>query len=180
VAWTSRWLVRWLQRFVASGLPSLTRARGFGTLESRSGGRPVRLPAPESAQGESRDEAEVFQVQEEPLAEAGAPAPAGSLTEERPRLVVHRSLRNTEGQLVDDDAGRTLLGLSTLASDLRDLEAGEGETPGVTRAFAAGKLLAERAREKGIQSVVFDRGGYKYHGRVKAFADGAREGGLSF
>jgi large subunit ribosomal protein L18 len=101
-------------------------------------------------------------------------------TEERPRLVVHRSLRNTEGQLVDDDAGRTLLGLSTLAPDLRDLEAGEGETPGVTKAFAAGKLLAERAREQGIESVVFDRGGYKYHGRVKAFADGAREGGLRF
>jgi large subunit ribosomal protein L18 len=56
----------------------------------------------------------------------------------------------------------------------------EGPNPKVERAFAAGKLLAERAREKGIEAVVFDRGGYQYHGRVKAFADGAREGGLTF
>jgi large subunit ribosomal protein L18 len=98
---------------------------------------------------------------------------------ERPRLVVFRSLKNLEGQLVDDDAGHTLLGLSTLAPELRDL-ASEGKNPGIERAFAAGKLLAERARERGIESVVFDRAGYKYHGRVKAFADGAREGGLEF
>lgn len=98
---------------------------------------------------------------------------------ERPRLVVFRSLRNVEGQLVDDDAGRTLVGLSTLAPELRGFAA-EGKNPRIERAFAAGKLLAERAREKGIESVVFDRAGYKYHGRVKAFADGAREGGLEF
>lgn len=97
----------------------------------------------------------------------------------RPRLVVFRSLKNIEGQLVDDDAGRTLLGLSTLAPELRDAEVSE-DRPRMKRAFAAGKLLAERAKEKGIETVVFDRGGYKYHGRVKAFADGAREGGLKF
>jgi len=100
-------------------------------------------------------------------------------TAERPRLVVRRSLKNIEGQLVDDDAGRTMLGMSTLASDLRDFSA-EGSNRRVEQAFAAGKLLGERARAEGIETVVFDRGGYKYHGRVKAFADGARDGGLKF
>ncbi len=100
-------------------------------------------------------------------------------TAERPRLVVYRSLKNIEGQLVDDDAGRTILGLSTLAADVRDFQA-EGKNPRVEHAFAAGKALAERAKSEGIESVVFDRGGYKYHGRVKAFAEGAREGGLQF
>jgi len=100
-------------------------------------------------------------------------------TAERPRLVVFRSLRNVEGQLVDDLARRTLAGVSTLAPEVRGLAPEEGSAR-IGRAFAAGKLLAERAREKGIESVVFDRGGYKYHGRVRAFADGAREGGLKF
>jgi large subunit ribosomal protein L18 len=100
-------------------------------------------------------------------------------TAERPRLVVFRSLKNIEGQLVDDEAGRTLLGLNTLHSDLRGFEA-EGDNRKIEHAYAAGKLLGERAKEAGIESVVFDRGGYKYHGRVKAFADGAREGGLKF
>ena len=98
---------------------------------------------------------------------------------ERPRLVVFRSLKNVEGQLVDDDAGRTLLGVSTLAPEIRDFEA-EGKNPRVEHAFAAGQLLGERARANGIEAVVFDRGGYKYHGRVEAFADGARKGGLEF
>lgn len=97
----------------------------------------------------------------------------------RPRLVVFRSLKQMEGQIVDDVTGTTLVGLSTLASELRALET-EGQNPRVERARAAGKLLAERAREKGIETVVFDRGGYQYHGRVKAFAEGAREGGLTF
>ena len=100
-------------------------------------------------------------------------------TAERPRLVVFRSLKNIEGQLVDDLAGRTLTGLSTLASELRGFEA-EGPNRRVEHARAAGKLLAERAKEQGITTVVFDRGGYRYHGRVKAFAEGAREGGLEF
>jgi large subunit ribosomal protein L18 len=100
-------------------------------------------------------------------------------TAERPRLVVYRSLKNIEGQIVDDDAGRTVLGVSTLAADLKDFEP-EGNHRRVEQSFAAGKLLAERAKAQGIQAVVFDRGGYKYHGRVKAFADGAREGGLAF
>ncbi|MEQ8329624.1 MAG: 50S ribosomal protein L18 [Longimicrobiales bacterium] len=101
----------------------------------------------------------------------------GSL--DRPRLVVFRSSRNIEGQLVDDATGRTLLGLSTVSPELRDFEA-EGKNRRVEAAFAAGKALAEKARAEGIESIVFDRGGYRYHGRVKAFAEGAREGGLQF
>ena len=100
-------------------------------------------------------------------------------TAERPRLAVFRSLKNIEGQLVDDDAGRTLVGMSTLTADLKDFAA-EGQNRRVEQAFAAGKLLAERAKSQGIETVVFDRGGYRFHGRVKAFAEGAREGGLKF
>ena len=100
-------------------------------------------------------------------------------TAERPRLVVFRSLKNIEGQIVDDDARRTVLGVSTLAADLRSFTP-EGKNKRVEQSFAAGKLLAERAKAQGIEAVVFDRGGYRYHGRVKAFADGAREGGLKF
>lgn len=100
-------------------------------------------------------------------------------TAERPRLCVFRSLKNMEGQIVDDDAGRTMLGLSTLTAELKGFSA-EGPNRRTEQAYAAGKLLGERAKEQGITAVVFDRGGYKYHGRVKAFADGAREGGLEF
>ncbi len=101
-------------------------------------------------------------------------------TPERPRLAVFRSLRNIEGQVIDDDARHTLVGLSTLAPELRDGPQDPEETGKIGIAKAAGKLLAERAREHGITKVVFDRGGYRYHGRVKAFAEGAREGGLVF
>ena len=100
-------------------------------------------------------------------------------TSERPRLVVYRSHKNIEGQLVDDSGQRTILGLSTLAPELRDPKQGSVGTKR-DQARAAGKLLAERAREKGIERVVFDRAGYRYHGRVQAFAEGARDGGLKF
>ncbi len=100
-------------------------------------------------------------------------------TANRPRLVVFRSLKKLEGQVVDDDDSRTLLGLSTLSADLRSFKA-ESQNQRVEVAHAAGKLLAEKAISQGIESVVFDRGGYQYHGRVKAFAEGAREGGLKF
>ena len=90
-----------------------------------------------------------------------------------------RSLKNIEGQLIDDDLGCTLIGLSTLSEELSGFSA-ESENPRVEHAHAAGKLLAERAKKQGIKTAVFDRGGYKYHGRVKAFAEGAREGGLKF
>lgn len=98
-------------------------------------------------------------------------------TGERPRLVVHRSLKQVQGQVIDDVAGETLVGISTLAPELREQR---GELTKTEASRAAGKALAEKAREKGITRVVFDRGGYIYHGRVKAFAEGAREGGLEF
>ena len=101
----------------------------------------------------------------------------GSL--ERPRLVVHRSSKNIQGQLTDDLSGRVLIGVSTLAPELKELRASdEGSKKALSK--AAGKLLAERAHAAGIKKVVFDRGGYLYHGRVAAFAEGAREGGLEF
>jgi large subunit ribosomal protein L18 len=100
-------------------------------------------------------------------------------TPERPRLVVHRSLRNLQGQVVDDVSGRVLVGASTLAAELKELRE-EAGTRKIDLGRAAGKLLAERARAAGISKVVFDRGGYLYHGRVAAFAEGAREGGLEF
>lgn len=96
-------------------------------------------------------------------------------TPERPRLVVFRSLKHIYAQLVDDDRGVTLLG----ASD--SVEGFEPGGPGkVGRAKAVGKLLAEKAKAAGVTRVVFDRAGYRYHGRVQAVADGAREGGLEF
>jgi large subunit ribosomal protein L18 len=97
-------------------------------------------------------------------------------TQERPRLVVYRSLKNIEAQIVDDVKGVTLLGISTRSADVRSSD----DLSKSDRGKLAGKVLAERAKEKGITKVVFDRGGYLYHGRVKAFAEGAREGGLEF
>jgi|SRR5579859_7432532 len=92
----------------------------------------------------------------------------------RPRLAVHRSARHIFAQLIDDAAGHTLASASTLDASIRD-------APGdkKARAHQVGQLLASRAREAGITAAVFDRGGYAYHGRVAALADGAREGGLS-
>ena len=104
-------------------------------------------------------------------------------TEVRPRLVVHRSLKNIHGQITDDVAGKVLVGVSTQSPEIRGLKSGqaeEGESTKTALSRAAGKLLAERALAAGIKQVVFDRGGYLYHGRVAAFAEGAREGGLDF
>lgn len=98
---------------------------------------------------------------------------------QRPRLVVHRSLKNLQGHLVDDDASRVLLGVSTMAPELVS-ERSNPETSKTALSRAAGKLLAEKARAAGVTAVVFDRGGYIFHGRVAAFAAGAREGGLEF
>jgi len=94
-------------------------------------------------------------------------------TAERPRVSVFRSNRGISAQLIDDDAGRTLVAVNWTEAPLR-------EYSGVQQATKVGELLAQRAKAAGITSVVFDRGGYKYHGRVRALADGAREGGLSF
>ena len=91
----------------------------------------------------------------------------------RPRISVFRSNRGIFAQLIDDDAGRTLASVQWTEEALRSLKPME-------QATEAGKLLAARAKDAGIDTAVFDRGGYQYHGRVKALAEGAREGGLSF
>jgi len=93
-------------------------------------------------------------------------------TAERPRISVFRSNRGIHAQLVDDLAGHTLAAVSWTEADLRSLKPLE-------QAEQAGRALAERAKAAGVEAAVFDRGGYRYHGRVKAFAEGVREGGLS-
>jgi large subunit ribosomal protein L18 len=98
-------------------------------------------------------------------------------TAERPRLNVFRSLKNIHAQIIDDDAGRTLAAASTVEASFRSTGKSGGN---IEAAGVVGALLAQRAKEKGITKVVFDRGGYKYHGRVKALADAARAGGLEF
>ncbi len=102
---------------------------------------------------------------------------AVSGTPERPRLSVFRSLQHIYGQVIDDTCGHTLVSASTVDPEVR------GQLAGLKKAEQArlvGKVLAARALERGVTRVVFDRGGYQYHGRVKALADGAREGGLDF
>jgi len=92
---------------------------------------------------------------------------------ERPRIAVFRSNRGIFAQLIDDDAGRTLAAVNWTEPELRELQA-------MDQARRAGELLADRAKAAGVESAVFDRGGYQYHGRVQALADGARSGGLNF
>ena len=96
-------------------------------------------------------------------------------TSERPRLVITRSARHMVAQVVDDGQGRTLASASSMEVDVR--KAGADKT---AKARKVGQLVAERAKQAGIESVVFDRGGNKFHGRVAALAEGAREGGLQF
>ncbi len=95
----------------------------------------------------------------------------------RARLSVFRSSQHIYAQLIDDDKGVTLASASTIEKAVRE---GGKTGANITAAKAVGKLIAERAKEKGIKDVVFDRGGYLYHGRIKALADAAREGGLNF
>jgi large subunit ribosomal protein L18 len=94
-------------------------------------------------------------------------------TAERPRLSVYRSNRGLFAQLIDDGKGHTVAAVNWIEPELRKLSASE-------QAKRAGELLAERAKAAGVETCVFDRGGYQYHGRVKALAEGAREGGLVF
>jgi large subunit ribosomal protein L18 len=94
-------------------------------------------------------------------------------TAERPRIAVFRSNRGVSAQLIDDTAGRTLAHVNWTEADLKSL-------PRMDQARRAGEILAERAKAAGVETAVFDRGGYQYHGRVKALAEGAREGGLAF
>ncbi len=99
-------------------------------------------------------------------------------TVERPRLVVFRSLKHIYGTIIDDVQGKTILQVSSLNKEIADeLKAAKGKT-NVSK--IVGKALAKKALENNIQQVVFDRGGFLYHGRLKAFAEGAREGGLKF
>ena len=97
-------------------------------------------------------------------------------TQQRPRLNVFRSLQHIYAQLIDDASGITLAAASTNEPSVRDSLTGTK----TERARAVGTTIAQRAKDKGISAVVFDRGGYKYHGRIKALADAAREGGLDF
>ena len=94
-------------------------------------------------------------------------------TAERPRLSVFRSNRGVVAQLIDDDSGRTIAAVNWIEPELRELGTME-------QAKRVGELIAERAKGAGVSSCVFDRGGYRYHGRVRALAEGAREGGLEF
>lgn len=102
-------------------------------------------------------------------------------TPERPRLCVYKSCKHIYGQIIDDTIGHTLVAASSLSPEIREkieeLKKGGGKTE---VAKAVGELIAKKALEKGITKVCFDRGGFKYHGRIKAFADAAREAGLEF
>lgn len=98
-------------------------------------------------------------------------------TEQRPRLSVFRSLSNLYAQVIDDESGKTIVSASTVDKELKPVVKSGGN---IDAAKAVGELVAKRAVEKGIKQVVFDRGGFQYHGRVKALADAAREGGLEF
>jgi large subunit ribosomal protein L18 len=98
-------------------------------------------------------------------------------TAERPRLCVHRSSRHIRAQVIDDSAARTVVSASSLDKDVRAQIKGGGN---IAASKVVGKIVAERARAKGIENVVFDRGGYQYHGRVQALAEAAREAGLKF
>lgn len=96
-------------------------------------------------------------------------------TSVRPRLIVHRSSRHLHVQLIDDSAGRTLASASTIEADVRALDGDK-----TAKGKKVGELIAERAKAAGVDTVVFDRGGHDYHGRIAALADAAREGGLKF
>lgn len=99
-------------------------------------------------------------------------------TAERPRLSVYKSLHHIYAQIIDDVQGRTLLSASTVDPEIRSQVNGYGGN--IESAKVVGKILAQKAKEKGITKVVFDRGGYKFHGRVAALAEAARENGLEF
>lgn len=102
-------------------------------------------------------------------------------TGQRPRLCVFRSLKHIYAQLIDDETGRCLATVSSLSSDIQKEMASAKDQKGKTTVSSmVGKMIAARAKESGIEAVAFDRGGYLYHGRVKALAEGAREGGLKF
>ena len=99
---------------------------------------------------------------------------------ERPRLAVFRSQGHIYAQVIDDEAGRTICSASTLDGEFKGAGKGKRKGANVAAAKEVGQLIAARAKQKGVEAVVFDRGGFLYHGKVKALADAAREGGLEF
>jgi large subunit ribosomal protein L18 len=99
-------------------------------------------------------------------------------TDERPRLTVYRSLNHIYAQLISDESGRTLVAASSRSAEVRDTLGGKSGNKSAAK--AVGELVARKAREAGVQSVVFDRNGFLYHGRVRTLAEAAREGGLQF
>jgi large subunit ribosomal protein L18 len=98
-------------------------------------------------------------------------------TSDRPRLCVHRSSRHVRAQVIDDSTGKTIAAASSLDKEVRATIKGGGN---IAASKVVGKVIADRARAKGVEKVVFDRGGYQYHGRVQALAEAAREAGLKF
>ena len=98
-------------------------------------------------------------------------------TADRPRLIVHRSLKSISGQIIDDTVNKTLFSFSTTDKEIRQ---SHPKTGNIKTAQFFGEVFARRAKEKGVTKVIFDRAGYLYHGRVKAFADALRKGGLEF
>jgi large subunit ribosomal protein L18 len=98
-------------------------------------------------------------------------------TSERPRLCVHRSTKHIRAQVIDDNTARTIVSASSLDKDVRKVIKGGGN---IAASRVVGKAIAERAQAKGVNKVVFDRGGYQYHGRIQALAEAAREAGLKF
>ena len=146
-----------------SARPSLTRARAFATRARPSAARSERGPRTHGGQDQEPSEA--------------SPSPArareGARHRRAPAHLVFRSNRGVTAQLIDDDAGKTLAAVSWTEDDIRKLDRAE-------QAKKVGETLAKRAGDAGIKSCVFDRGGYRYHGRVAALAEGAREGGLEF
>src|SRR3989441_340839 len=160
--------------FARSGHPSHTRAKAFATLANTCAARrakPARRPTRNAPMKKSRLPRAArarrhLRVRERLTG-----------TTERPRLAVFRSLNHIYAQLIDDSAGHTLVSASDLEADLKSVRDGKRKSE-VAR--LVGEALAKRAKEKGIGSVVFDRGGVKYHGRVKAFAEAARKAGLTF
>jgi large subunit ribosomal protein L18 len=99
-------------------------------------------------------------------------------SEQKPRLAVYRSLNNIYAQLIDDSTGNTIVAVSSLSKELQsELKSAKGK---IDKSKLVGSLLAKKALEKNVKNVVFDRSGYRYHGRVKAVAEGARKGGLKF
>jgi large subunit ribosomal protein L18 len=98
-------------------------------------------------------------------------------TSERPRLCVHRSTKHIRAQVIDDNTARTIVSASSLDKDVRKVIKGGGN---IAASKVVGKAIAERAQAKGVDKVVFDRGGYQYHGRIQALAEAAREAGLKF